>query len=102
MLDLLDRQLDEGHYDMVFVESTDRAYTQIRKVLPGLVVLCSSEHDLDTCQLLTMLKLDMDTCNIPILTWAPEPGGEDAGVDLFPAIDDDVPLLRRPAAALMN
>ncbi len=100
MLGQLDSQLTDGHYDMVFVESTGRAYTEIRKVLPHLIVLCTHEFDLDACQLLTMLKLDIDTCAIPVMTWTPEPDDQDLDVDTFQQMDDDFeafPLRTIPA-----
>ena len=40
MLDLLETVLDAGHYDVVFVESSEHAYSQIKRVQPNLVILC--------------------------------------------------------------
>ena len=40
VLDLLETVLDAGHYDVVFVESSDHAYSQIKRVQPNLVILC--------------------------------------------------------------
>ena len=40
ILELLETVLDAGHYDMVFVESSDHAYSQIKRVQPNLVILC--------------------------------------------------------------
>src|SRR5438876_512228 len=40
VLELLETVLDAGHYDVVFVESTRHAYSQIKRVLPNLVILC--------------------------------------------------------------
>ena len=36
---LLD-MLDAGHYDVIFVESSEHAYSQIKRVQPDLVILC--------------------------------------------------------------
>ena len=58
VLGMLETVLDAGRYDMVFVESPDHAYSNIRKVQPNLVILCTRVEDLDGFQLLTMLKLD--------------------------------------------
>ena len=41
VLGMLESVLDAGRYDMVFVEPGDRAYSQIRRVLPDLVILCT-------------------------------------------------------------
>ena len=40
-LSVLETLLDAGHYDMVFVESSDRAYSTIKRVLPNLIVVCT-------------------------------------------------------------
>jgi PleD family two-component response regulator len=74
---MLENVLDAGRYDMVFVESSDRAYSQIRKVLPNLVILCTRVDQLDGFQLLTMLKMDADTRSIPVVTCATENEGQD-------------------------
>ena len=77
VLGMLESVLDAGRYDMVFVEPGDRAYSQIRKVLPNLVILCTRIEELDGFQLLTMLKLDPDTSEIPVLTYTTEHEGQD-------------------------
>ncbi len=63
-LGVLETLLDAGHYDMVFVESSDRAYSTVKRELPNLIVLCTRVEDLEGVQLLTMLKLDPETRNI--------------------------------------
>src|SRR5678810_1487269 len=68
VLGMLETVLEAGRYDMVFVESGDRAYSQIKRVIPNLVILCTRIEELDGFQLLTMLKLDPDTRDIPVLT----------------------------------
>ena len=77
VLGMLETVLDAGRYDMVFVESSERAYSQIKKVVPNLVILCARIEQLEGFQLLTMLKLDPDTRNIPVLTYTTESEGED-------------------------
>jgi len=77
VLGMLESVLDAGRYDMVFVESSDHAYSQIKKVLPNLVILCARIDQLEGFQLLTMLKLDTDTCSIPVLTYTTEFEGQD-------------------------
>ena len=52
VLGMLESVLDAGRYDMVFVEPGDRAYSQIRRVIPDLVILCTRIEQLDGFQLL--------------------------------------------------
>src|SRR5919112_4890880 len=77
VLGMLETVLDAGRYDMVFVESGDRAYSQIKKVVPNLVIVCTRIEELDGFQLLTMLKLDPETRAIPVLTYTTECEGQD-------------------------
>jgi CheY-like chemotaxis protein len=70
ILELLETVLDGGHYDVVFVESTRHAYSQIKRVQPNLVILCLEINDVATFQVLSMLKLDEETRTIPVLTYA--------------------------------
>ena len=65
VLGMLEAVLDAGRYDMVFVESSDHAYSQIKKVVPNLVILCARIERLEGLQLLTMLKLDPETRDHP-------------------------------------
>ena len=92
MLELLEAVLDAGRYDVVFVESSEHAYSQIKRVQPNLVILCVRLEDADGFQVLTMLKLDDETSGIPVLTYSSEqtddesePEYAEAGdVELFP------------------
>ncbi len=77
VLGMLETVLEAGHYDMVFVESSDHAYSQIKKVVPDLVILCTRIDALEGLQLLTMLKMDGDTRGIPVVTCATEHEGRD-------------------------
>ena len=61
MLALLETVLDAGHYDVVFVESSEHAYSHIKRVQPNLVILCMRIEDRDGFQVLSMLKLDDET-----------------------------------------
>ena len=99
VLGMLESVLDAGRYDMVFVESGDRAYSQIRKVLPNLVILCTRIEELDGFQLLTMLKLDQDTRDIPVLTYTTEYEGQPLDTPISRLADDDEDLMpaSRPA-----
>lgn len=77
-LDLLDTLLAAGRYDVVFVESSEHAYSQIKRVMPNLVVLCVRIENLDGFQVLSMLKLDDETRDIPVVTYTTEYEGQDA------------------------
>ena len=93
MLETLETALDAGHYDVVFVESSEHAYSQIKRVQPNLVILCVRIDDANGFQVLSMLKLDDDTRAIPVLTYTSEGGDEDlddalaepSDGELFPA-----------------
>jgi CheY-like chemotaxis protein len=97
VLGMLESVLDAGRYDMVFVEPGDRAYSQIRRVLPDLVILCTRIEQLDGFQLLSMLKLDPATSEIPVLTYTTEHEGQDFDEVLSPPTDDDSMFVSRPA-----
>jgi len=77
MLALLETVLAAGHYDVVFVESSEHAYSHIKRVQPNLVILCMSLEDGDGFQVLSMLKLDNETRRIPVLTYATEFEGQE-------------------------
>ncbi|HJZ72020.1 MAG TPA: hypothetical protein VKE51_09770 [Vicinamibacterales bacterium] len=70
---VLDTLLDAGDYDVVFVESTERAYSCIKKTTPDLVIVCLAIDDLRSFQLLSMLALDPETAEIPVCTWVEAP-----------------------------
>jgi len=78
ILELLESVLEAGHYDIVFVESSEHAYSQIKRVKPDLVILCVRIEDLDGFQVLSMLKLDEDTRRIPVLTYTTEYEGSES------------------------
>jgi len=77
ILELLESVLEAGHYDIVFVESSAHAYSQIKRVKPNLVILCVRIEDLDGFQVLSMLKLDDETRGIPVLTYTTEYEGQE-------------------------
>lgn len=72
VLELVEHALDAGHYDVIFVESGAHAYSEIRRVQPELVILCVRFDENDGFQVLTMLKLDPETRNIPVVTFTTE------------------------------
>ena len=104
VLGMLESVLDSGRYDMVFVETGERAYSQIKKVLPNLVILCTRIERLDGFQILTMLKLDPETCSIPVLTYTTESEGQDFGVVVSQLTEeeDNHNVFPRRAAMRMN
>jgi PleD family two-component response regulator len=102
VLGMLEAVLDAGRYDMVFVESSDHAYSQIKKVLPNLVILCVRIENLEGFNLLTMLKLDADTRDIPVLTYTTEYEGQDFDTALAQLAEDEDDLLPSRPALRMN
>ena len=102
VLGMLETVLDAGRYDMVFVESGERAYSQIKKVLPNLVILCTRIERLDGFQLLTMLKLDEQTRDIPVLTCTTEYEGQDFDTAISQLADDDEDAISARPALRMN
>ena len=101
VLELLDSALEAGNYDIVFVESSPHAYSQIKRVQPNLVILCVRLDDLEGFRVLSMLKLDHETREIPVLTYTTEGDGPEA--DEEPSDTADPPIFtQRPAPPLMN
>src|SRR6188508_3648652 len=102
VLGMLESVLDAGRYDMVFVESGEHAYSQIKKVLPNLVILCTRIERLDGFQLLTMLKLDSQTRDIPVLTCTTEYEGQDFDTAISQLADEEEDALPARPALRMN
>ena len=90
MLELLETVLDAGNYDVVFVESNEHAYSQIKRVQPNLVILCLRIDDVVGFQVLSMLKLDDDTRGIPVLTYTTEYDGEEIEEDAEESSDQEI------------
>jgi len=101
ILELLETVLDAGHYDVVFVESTRHAYSQIKRVLPNLVILCLRLDDPEGFQVLSMLKLDADTRGIPVLTYAAEDGDEESDEEVSEPSDTEL-FASKPPEVWMN
>ena len=100
ILDLLETSLDAGHYDVVFVESSEHAYSQIKRVQPNLVILCVRIDDAEGFQVLSMLKLDEGTRAIPVLTYTTQYDGQESNEEI-PELSDGEMFTPKPAA-LMN
>ncbi len=98
-LEMLESVLDAGHYDVVFVEAGDHAYSQIRRVQPHLIVLCVRIEDTAGFQVLSMLKLDDDTQRIPVLTYTTEYEGQQVNGRLAEFSEDEEDGLPVPKPA---
>jgi CheY-like chemotaxis protein len=101
VIELLESVLDAGRYDVVLVESSTHAYSQIKRVRPHLVILCIRMDDAEGLQVLSMLKLDEDTRDIPVLTYASE-GEPEEFVFEGAAEPSDVELFTPKPAVWMN
>jgi DNA-binding response OmpR family regulator len=86
----LERLFEGGRYDVVFPESDIDAYAEIKRLRPQRVILCTALDDPDLLRLVTMLRLDRATCDIPVLAVTPYGECELGWVDNVP------PLSLRP------
>ena len=96
---LLETVLDAGHYDVVFVESTEHAYSHIKRLTPHLIIVCLDVDDLDGFQVLSMLKLDEETKGIPLVTCTTSHDDEEMPDELF---DPPEGVFSQPAAMQLN
>src|SRR5947199_5215282 len=101
ILEVLETVLDAGRYDVVFVESSQHAYSQIKRVQPNLVILCVRIDDGDGFQVLSMLKLDEETRAIPVLTYTTEYDGEESTEETAEPSESEM-FAASKAAAWMN
>src|SRR5437868_14307999 len=97
ILELLESVLEAGHYDIVFVESSAHAYSQIKRVKPNLVILCVRIEDLDGFQVLSMLKLDDETRGIPVLTYTTEYEGQETEPEVPETSEMEMFVAAKPA-----
>jgi PleD family two-component response regulator len=97
MLTLLETVLDAGHYDVVFVESSEHAYSHIKRVQPNLVILCMRIEDRDGFQVLSMLKLDDETRRIPVLTYTTEYEGQETEQEVPEPSEMEMFVASKPA-----
>jgi len=78
--ELMDALLADGaDCDVVYLESIERGYSRIKQIVPDSIVVFVGIDDVPACQLLAMLKLDRETCTIPLLACMPRraPAGLD-------------------------
>jgi len=67
--DTLDQLLEAGGYDVMLIDSMNDAYTQIKAVIPHVVIVCMQpDEETIGCQVLSMLNLDRQTSRIAVLT----------------------------------
>ncbi|HEY3043342.1 MAG TPA: response regulator [Vicinamibacterales bacterium] len=97
MLTLLETVLDAGHYDVVFVESSEHAYSHIKRVQPNLVILCMRIEERDGFQVLSMLKLDDETRRIPVLTYTTEYEGQETEEEMPETSEIEMFVASKPA-----
>ena len=60
--------------DVVVFEPLARAYSEIKRLSPKLVIACLAVDDPDGCQVLSMLTFDRATSRIPVVVYATQPG----------------------------
>ena len=96
---LLETVLDAGQYDVVFVESTEHAYSHIKRLTPHLIIVCLDIDDLDGFQVLSMLKLDDETKAIPLVTCTVS---QDDQVTQDDPLDPPDDVFYQPAAMSLN
>lgn len=95
VLELLESVLDGGRYDLLFGHAGHQAYSLITREQPHLVVLCTAIDDLEAFQLLSMLKLDPQTRQIPIVTYTTNFDDDDRDADeLLEEPGDEAPPQR--------
>ena len=96
---LLDGIMDARDVDVVFVESTEHAYSHIKRLSPHLIIVCLDIDDIDGFQVLSMLKLDSETKGIPVVTCTVT-SDDDVAPDEPAEPPDDV--FSEPPAICMN
>jgi CheY-like chemotaxis protein len=96
---LLETVLDAGQYDVVFVESTEHAYSHIKRLTPHLIIVCLDIDDIDGFQVLSMLKLDDDTKYIPVVTCTVQADDE---VSRDESLDPPDDVFSQPAMMQLN
>lgn len=102
VLELLEPVLDAGNYDVVFVESSEHAYSQIKRVQPDLVILCVHMDNPDSLQVLSMLKLDPETRDVPVLTYTSQLVAEEEEAAEDDEEDSEPAMFSQRPAGLMN
>jgi hypothetical protein len=69
----LESDLRGGGFALVLIRSLAHAYLDIKRVAPDLIIVyLSGNHDDAGCQLLSMLKSDVETSAVPLWTHVTE------------------------------
>ena len=76
ILAMVETVLNPGRYNLVFLESSAHAYSEIKRIQPNLVILCMRVENVQGFQVLSMLKLDKETRDIPVVTFTTEDESE--------------------------
>jgi CheY-like chemotaxis protein len=66
-MELLDGLLTTGDYDITVIDDRDLAYSQVRLLMPDVIVMCVDFEQCTSCHVLSMLKIDSATSHIPVL-----------------------------------
>ena len=98
----IENAVEAGRYGVVFIESIDHAYSQIKRVQPNLVILCVRLHEMSGFHVLSMLKMDEATRSIPVVTYAVEEHQQEQESDEDDAQEPDVPMFDRAQLEIMN
>ena len=61
LLELFETVLDGSRFDVVLLESSEHAYSQVKRMRPHLVVLCLEMDDAAGFHVLSMLSMDDET-----------------------------------------
>jgi len=77
----LESLFEGGQYEVMFPALHEDAYLEIKRLRPGRVVLCITLENRDALQLLTMLRLDGETRDIPVIAVTPHGECSFAGLD---------------------
>ena len=86
---LLDAVVGPGAYRVEFVGMGRSVHSRIRSMAPDLIVLCTRIDEPTGFQLLSMLKLDAVTREIPLLTFTTEWEGQEYVDSMTQAADED-------------
>ena len=68
---------ENNNYDVIVVESIERAYSRISLVQPDVVVLFMNIDDVDGCQLLSMLHMDRGLRGVKVVACTTGPEASD-------------------------
>jgi len=77
VLGVLESTLDGHCCNVLLLDSRARAHAEIKRLRPRLVVVCTRFERLESFQLLTMLKLDGATSDIPFVALDVENGPDE-------------------------